>query len=282
MTTRAKKYLTFLIVLIIATAVFFGGRYGMDMYKDHILQKTLDSKAARMVELSNTSAIENFHAKTDAVRTFVHDNSQHNMDEEFYAAWPDKIKVAQIFVDGLEEKRTDLPHMECSTRSNTVAQMLHTLGYETRNIVLYSSENNLANHRIIEVRNPESGQWEAHDVSYNIYWRNKENKQRVSLAEVGAAPDEHEPCNPEKCGWNAKTIDHHGPDEEMHDPRELRNLLGIIAIHDQKSGLRIALYSMGVDPARLYTMEGRQGTFCDFFGKNCRDGFEPMEEFKPR
>ncbi|PZO86460.1 MAG: hypothetical protein DI626_06540 [Micavibrio aeruginosavorus] len=279
MTTSAKKYLTFLVVVLIAAAVFFGARYGMDKYKDHLLQKSLDTHAARMVDLSKVSDIENFHARVDAVRDFVHDNSQHNMGEEFYAAWPDKTAVAKVFVEGLEGKRKDLPHMECSTRSNTMAQMLNVMDLDTRNIVLYSTKNNLANHRIIEVRNPENGNWEAHDVSYNIYWRNKETKQRVSLAEVGAAPDAHEPCNPERCGWNAKTIDHHAADEEMHNPQELRHLLGIIAIHDEESGLRIALYADGVQPEHRYTMSDEQGTFCHFFGKNCADGFIPMKDF---
>ena len=268
-----KKILIALGVVLFAIVAYFVGRYTLDWMADQKFEQALQEKNLQILELSGLSGIDTYPEFADRARAYVHDNSQFKMDDEFNSIWPDKIKLAQAFIDGQQGKRKDLPHMECSTRSNILADLLVLKGYKVRNVVLYSPERNLSNHRLIEMKNPETGRWEAIDVTYNIYWRNKETKVRASMAEVGENPDAFEPCNNKQCSWDVKN-------DDGDTPKNLLDLMKIAAFHNQETDLRLTLYAPDINPAHEYKMEDKTGTFCDFFGKNCVDGFLPMKDQK--
>ena len=98
--------------------------------------------------------------------------------------------------------------------------------------------------------------------------------ERVSLAKVIAAPDAHEPCGRDRCGWDYKS-----PEGQKIDV--VKNYLGIISVHDKKADKRFALYAPDVDPAKIYTNDkGKTGTFCALYKSNCTDGFFPAKEYK--
>lgn len=265
--TVQKKFITLAIVLVVAVAAFFVGRYGMDKYRDHLSDKQYDAKIDAIHAHIPGRSKEDFHRAADRLHDFVRANSQHKMDEEFYSLWPDRMKLADAFIDGLEGKRKDKPHMECSTRSNILAALHEKEGRRVRNVVMYSPANNLLNHRVIEVLNPETGGWEAYDVTYDMYYKNKDSGKRASIAEVGAAPESHYPCNTKgDCGWNIKT-------DDALDAENLRDYLKIITIHDKESDLRISLRSDDIKEDHVYKTSEDSGTFCDLFSKNCPQGF---------
>ena len=123
----------------------------------------------------------------------------HKIDQQFRAnqANPDVFAAGVI----AHAKGIAKPiQMECSTRTNLMALILHALGYETRVIAIFNSRSNLNSHSFIEVLNPETKQWEAQDADYDIYWRSKGTGARISLADAAEAIDDIEPCGRETCG----------------------------------------------------------------------------------
>lgn len=274
--TARKKIITLSCIILAAVAAYFGARYGMDKYRDHLADKAYAAKIATIYTHTKKPDEETFHEAADRLHDFVRNNSQHKMDEEFYATWPDRMKLADAFIAGLEGKRKDNPHMECSTRSNLLAALHEKEGRRVRNVVMYSPAENLANHRIIEVLNPETMRWEAYDVTYDIYYRNKDTKTRVSTAETGANPDAHEACNTRgRCGWDLIT-------DEKQESRKLLDYLKIITVHDKESGLRLTLHSEDVTKDRTFEADKGPGTFCDLFPDNCKQGFVAFSEGLPK
>lgn len=267
--TSRKKYITLAAVLVFAACAFFGGRYGLDKYRDHLSNKQYAVKIDAIHGYTDALKGETFHETADRLHDFVRNNSQHNMSEEFYAAWPDRMKLADAFIAGLEGKRKEKPHMECSTRSNILAALHEKEGHRVRNVVMYSPAEDLANHRIIEVLNPETMGWEAYDVTYDVYYRNKDTKARVSTAEVGADPEKHEPCNTKgECGWALVS-------DDAHKAAKLKDYLKIVTVNDPEANLRLTLRAADIEANRVYkTADQGNGTFCDLFGKNCKQGFK--------
>lgn len=273
MAARFKKEITFASVILLALMASFVGRYALDKYKHWKEDQFYAQKIATIDGYAEKDLGGNFHKVADNLHDFVRNNSQHNMDEEFYANWPDRMKLADAFIAGLEGKRRDKPHMECSTRSNILSALFQKHGYRVRNVVLYAPKQELASHRIIEALNPETKKWEAHDVTYDVFYRNKATKERASLAEVGAAIDKHEPCNTKgQCGWNLATAD-------SQKAEKLKDYLRIIMINDDKTGLRISLHADDIDPEHIYHSKGSApGKFCDIWSKNCKQGFLPFSQ----
>jgi hypothetical protein len=70
-------------------------------------------------------------------------------------------------------------------RSNLMSAVLEKLGYETRIIALFDTDDEgLRSHTFLEVRNPETGRWETQDPDFDLYWISKSSGLRVSLAEA--------------------------------------------------------------------------------------------------
>ena len=266
------KHILVTAIICVAVVAYFGARYGMDKYKDYLSDKEYAAKIDTIDAHMFYPLKENSHMTFDRIHAFVRDNSQHKIDDEFRANWSDRMKLADAFIAGLEGKRSDKPHMECSTRSNLLAALLAKKGYRTRNVVMYSPEENLRNHRIIEVLNPETKHWEAYDVTYDVFYKNIKTGARASAAAVGAMPDDHQPCNTKgRCGWNLVA-------DSGEKARALRNYLKIITINDPETNLRLTLHAPDTVPDRIYKTPNGNGTFCDVFPKNCQQGFMPYAE----
>ena len=118
--------------------------------------------------------------------------------------------------------------MECSTRSNLMARLLEALGYKTRIVAIFNSRTNLKSHSFLEVMNPETKRWETQDPDYDIYWRSKESKDRLSLADSAEAVQDIEPCGRDSCGWE------HVSREGIRADK-LRGYLDIVSITDKRT-----------------------------------------------
>ena len=80
-------------------------------------------------------------------------------------------------------------------------------------------------------RNPATGDWETQDADCDIYWRDKESGERISLAEKAEGLDAIEPCGRDGCGWD------HASREDLK-PDMLKTFLDIVSITDRESGRR--------------------------------------------
>lgn len=267
MQPAARKYLTlFLVLAATAAAGVLGLRYleelrGESVYRAHI---------ATIKTASGIEEIEDFHARIDTLRGFINANSQHKEDAEFFANWRDKTKMAEIFIDQLEGRRTDLPHMECSTRSALMAAVLQSEGYKTRSIDAYGAapgDTELSSHALLDVWNPHAKAWETQDPEYDVYWKNGKTGTRVSMIAVGA-DDAIVPCNAKTCGWDVES-------REGNKGENLKILTGYLTAIDRARNERVTYHRPGIAPDAVLRYDGRQGTYCTLLAKNCQDGFLP-------
>ena len=225
-----------------------------------------------MVEMSAAPKAASASEKFDTVRTFIHDHSVHIIDDEFYANWRDRMKMALLVYGHASKQLDDYPHMECSTRASLMRDMLKSLGYRTRSVVISAPSKNLASHTFLEAYNPDTKQWEVQDPDYDIYWGNPQTGTRASIIDVMNAPENFSPCGRDGvCAWNHTTRE--GTSAEI-----LSLYLPIVTIIDKHAGERFTLYGHTVDPKATYTFNGKTGTFCETQKKNCKNGFSSVKD----
>jgi hypothetical protein len=252
----------FVVALAIVSALAWGA---VAIHRQMDFQRKIDRLAA--LASRSVPAEAGFHERVDAARDFVYRNSVHNMDSEFYSIWRDKDAVAAAVLDYATGKRAKPPHLECSTRSGLLGQIFRTLGYRVRAVVLFSPDENLVSHTMLEILNPHTGRWEIQGADNDTWWRSIGDGKRASVADIIAAPSRFEPCRAQTCGWENLPKD---------DPlRVIRPYLKIASVIDYDSGARFTIYGADVDPQRVYSLNGRIGAFCQILAKNCRDGFAP-------
>ena len=59
----------------------------------------------------------------------------------------------------------------------------------------------------------------------------------------------------------------------------MRQFLDIISLTQKDRDLRYALYTSRADLNRIYTKDGKRGTFCEVRAKDCRQGFFDIRKF---
>ena len=179
-------------------------------------------------------ATPDFPQRIDKVRTFINDNSTHEIDATFWANHGNPTSFAAGLLAHAKGTLPECVHMECSTRTNLMGRILQALGYETRVVAIFNSRSNLKSHSFLEVMNPETGGWETQDADYDIYWRSKASGGRISLADRAEAIDDIEPCGRTSCGWQHES-------REGIKAEKLKRCLDIISIK-AKGGSLLAVY----------------------------------------
>ena len=103
---------------VIGIALAFGIKEGIQKYPD-IKADFLENK--RYEEIYKLSVAEypdrDFHSHIDYLMAFVHNNSEHNIDDEFWKDFRNKPRTLDKFLAYAKGQSEDPPNMECSTRS---------------------------------------------------------------------------------------------------------------------------------------------------------------------
>ncbi|HSA79706.1 MAG TPA: hypothetical protein VLE23_02720, partial [Geminicoccaceae bacterium] len=204
--------------------------------------------------------------RLDQVRGFINDHSERKLDAEFYANRRNSALFAAGVLAHAKGQLSDPINMECSTRTRLMRALLSALGYRTRDVAIFDSHRNLKSHSFLEVLNTETGRWETQDADFDIYWRDMQTGERISLAERAEALDTIEPCGRGRCGWDQAS-------REGLEPDMLKDFLDIVSITDRESGLRYAVHTSRADLDRTYRKQGSTGAFCEVETKRCEDGF---------
>ena len=256
------------IVAAVASGLVVAGAAiaGFDHWQ-HVEQRRLFRQTITALTRQSGLAAVQAAATTvfDGARMFVNDHSVHNIDAEFYALWRAPDRVAAALLDHAQGRRPDKPHLECSTRTTVLGGLLQELGFATRRVVIFNTDQQLESHTFLEVLNPQTGHWEIQDPDYDIYWQEKASRRRAGIAAVIADPQAHEPCGRERCGW-----DH--PSSEGQTPNFIRPFLKVASIIDKARGHRFTIYHPDFDPRQRFTYADHEGTFCQLLAKNCRQG----------
>ena len=209
----------------------------------------------------------NFHRRLDKLRKFIIDNSYYRMDDDFHAYRGKSIAIIRRLLAS-DAGRGQPISLECSSRAQIMARVLHSLGYETRRIDIFDSQMDRA-HTFFDARNPKTGQWESQDLAYDVYWRRKSDGTRVTLVETAEELDELEPCGRATCGWQ------HTSGEGVK-AKGIRELLDILSVTDRGANQRYSVYTSRADIEHIFTKDNKSGLFCDVMAKRCRDGFKAL------
>ena len=266
MSNDHKKLVTLSGVFL---AVIAAGYFGLAWLKDVRDSSVYALQIKTIRTASGIDKTDDFHKRLDRLRVFINKNSQHKEDAEFYSLWRDKTKMAGAFVDYLEKRRTDKPHMECASRSGLMAAVLQSKGYHTRSLDAHFVEKDgkLISHVLLDVWNPHTKTWETQDPEYDVYWKDRKTGARTSMAVSGAGKTVI-PCNAAGCGWSIQS-------REGNHASKLKKLTAYMAVTDRAAKERLTFYRPDIKPDIKMSRDGKSGTYCDVIGKNCRDGFLP-------
>jgi hypothetical protein len=251
--------LGFIVSALIAGAIWLAGNW--------LREQRVNTHVEEIHSMLSLATVPDFHRRLDKVRTFIHDNSIHKIDEDFRL---NQGKPDQFLAGLLAHAKGSAAkiHMECSSRTNAMQHILKALGYDTRVIAIFDTRTNLRSHSFLEVMNPETKHWETQDADYDIYWRSKSSGERISLADFAQSTDEIEPCGRGDCGWS-----------HANKLKRLISYLDIVSITAKEKNLRFALYTSRAQLNRTYSKGKKQGVFCEVEAKRCERGFYDITKY---
>ena len=261
----------------IAAAVLLGGILiaaawiGIDRFREARNDKAYDAKLDRIVALMELPAEDDVHARFDRVRGFVNDHTRHKVDAAFYAMVGDRNGIAERVIAHAQDKTEDRVHMECASRTNLMGGVMRKLGYETRVVAIFDTQKGLRSHSFLDVKNPNTGQWESQDADHDLYWKSRSRGERVSVADAAEDIDDLLPCNRDRCGWDLVS-------RENIKVERLPAFLDIINVTRKELDESYALYTSRADLKAVHEIKGEKGGFCDIYAKRCSDGFLPFAE----
>ena len=261
----AKIAAAVLLAAVFVTAAWIG----IERFREARDDRAYDAQLERIVSLMELPAEGDVQARFDRIRSFVNDHTRHKIDAAFYALVGDKNGIAERVIAHAEGKTDDRVHMECASRTNLMSRVMRKLGYETRVVAIFDTQNGLRSHSFLDVKNPKTGQWESQDADYDLYWTSRSRRERVSVADAAEDIDDLLPCSRERCGWDLVS-------RENIKVQKLPPYFDIVNVTRKEEDESYALYTSRADLKAMHEIKGAKGGFCDIFAKRCRDGFRPF------
>ena len=252
-----KKYAIAAAALLAVLVIVLGVRKFPDMKAD----VTEQMRRAEIYELSGVEKAQTFHAKIDTLMAFVHNNSVHQIDDEFWDDFRNKPRTLDKLIAHAKGESKVLPHMECSTRSKLLLPLVRKAGYEAHMVDLFKYKPEYNSHVMVEVKNPDTGLWEAYDPTYKIHWKHEDTNARVSVRDLVFTPGfPFSPCLDEiRCGYGRA-------DARAKVPEDVEGFFGLAVIMDDEGQGSIQLnnserFDLNRKP------EGGDKLFCDWGGE---------------
>jgi hypothetical protein len=145
-------------------------------------------------------------SEIDAAQTFIRQNSTHGDGPEFERFNGDyDYTWEMLYRTSINDPAAVRPVLLCFTYAHLMEEALNEMGYQTR-IIRYISSffSELHDHTAVEVYNPDSLSWEAHDPDYDVYYVDISNGHRASVELIATATSlelDVVPCREDECGW---------------------------------------------------------------------------------
>lgn len=223
----------------------------------------IEQEAKKIQNLLNISAEADFNQTVDTVRHFIHKNSEHNMDEEFYSYWHDIPQLIQKIAAASLTPGAAKPHMECSTRVAVMYHILKSMNIDSRPVVIYPDGNGDLSHTYLSVRNPQTDQWHIQDPDYDVFWVFKDTKERASTKDLLFRPIRKTfvPCTDNaQCGYN----------NEIEKIIPYFGLVARLDIGADDYDTQVNLDRFGVEKLSWFMRTPQP--YCDLFSKGCTLG----------
>lgn len=206
--------------------------------------------------------------RLNLLRSCVHNNSIHMIDNEFYVTahigQSEFVRQMLLYAQGKLDKR---PHFECSRRSMVLNDLYKINDYESRMLNVFSFKHDkIWGHVLVEVMNPDIEQFMMHDPTYDVYYKDIETQNPISF-EQAVANGEHTfiPCNYEnKCSWDMMS-----PDKRISTKHVTTYwALGYIGYNDKHYD-QMLYNSDYITLDKLLNNEKPPKTFCSVYSKYC-------------
>ncbi len=154
-----------------------------------------DTALAAVVGLVKSRGLSAPVQCADFVREFVHRNSVHLIDDEYYTYAHDTPRILALLL-ARSRGRGEPPHLDCYTRSRAMEAILGALGIETRAVDVYSDDfDHPASHSFLEVYDPGARAWHVQDPDYNLHYLDSAGGAQLSALELVFRPlDRALPC----------------------------------------------------------------------------------------
>ena len=118
----------------------------------------------------------------DAVHRFIQTNSILDQQKTYNADYSDAIDLMFNYAQG---ETLEQPFLQCDGRSTAMLTTLRELGIESRLVFLYRPvPGYLSQHTTLDVFNPETQNWELHDLNWDFYYIDADTQERVSAERV--------------------------------------------------------------------------------------------------
>lgn len=88
-------------------------------------------------------------------------------------------------------ENVERPHMECSARSRTMADILRHMGYEADEAVIAADRKGYLDHVVIDVWHPDLQKMMMFDTTYNVYVKDSRSGDILGLREILETPLEN-------------------------------------------------------------------------------------------
>ena len=262
-----KKLVVIAIAIFCVATMFFIARAQI---KVHEKENRAALYAALLKDL-RVNDNDDFYARIDKARRFVHANSIHKIDAEFRSYWGDDYRIIELFQNKVSGVSKTGPHLECSSRTGILRQLLTLLHYDMRTIAVYKLEDGFPSHVFLEVKNPKDDSWSVADPDFDIFWRINATSKRASIHDLVSLPfSAFEPClNNKQCGW-------HIINDEGRKTAQVKNALNYAVVTDDKDERGIVMNDAFDLKAKRKASDGKLETFCQATPKNCRGNMEEL------
>lgn len=139
----------------------------------------------------------------DSVREFVYGNSIH-ADGELLVTSTNPFAIVGQLCD-VWQSGAAKPHLLCGHRAQAMQAILSAFGVRARTVYLFSEWNGpgeLYGHVLVEVLDPQTGEWQVQDPDYNVEYKRGHN---LSISQIVAMRDRAGivPTNSRSRGWAA-------------------------------------------------------------------------------
>lgn len=253
------------IALAVVLGVFILAK-SADATLEYVESRQLAHIHAEMAQLCLEKYGKADETVADAFRSCVHENTMHNIDDEFYAHWKDEAHMAQAALEYLQGKRKEKPHFECSTRTGLMLGLLEAQGIAAQDLIVARFNKDYNDHVVVGVWAPEKKSWIVHDPSYDIFLADRATKKPATAHDLLLRPlIDFVPCvDKDKCSWDFKT-------NQQIPVTELFGLWGIMAYKDLSGDWDLLYNKKKFDP---YQVLGDQ-SYCQKRRKYCDEA--PVE-----
>ena len=264
---KNKIFLSGLVVIVVlglAYSAYEYNKYRLEIHEKEIATRNFSGIAELCL---NEFPAKNSHEKTRNLRHCVFINSQHNTEKNMRSLWEKADVMSGWMLGYMRKEKPYAPPMECSVRSGMLTEILKSQGLQSRHVVATRNEDNFNDHVVVEVLNPETGEWELHDPSYDVEFLSLTDKRPLGIKEMlSSGTGKFVPCNHDsKCGWDLKTregttLDYNRGYWDIAWVKTIRTLFTT-----DRLDVNVKRY-----------VQGQKLSYCEFRAKWCKDKIEAV------